>query len=152
MPAPEVIQRFFDDSGIPHRRVDESHWIAQMSGEHKASIPIAVSLVGGHVEVEAFFMRRPQENQERFYEMLLRRNTRAYGVGFALDELGDVYLVGRRAQQGLDEDEMDRIVGSLLVEADGLFDAAVAVGFASYLEADRRWRAARTEDGTESPD
>jgi hypothetical protein len=86
-------------------------------------------------------MRRPQENADRFYELLLRRNARAYGVHFAVDADGDVYLAGRRAAAGLDEDEMDRIVGSILIEADGLFDAAIEVGFASYLEADRAWRA-----------
>ncbi|MFA5890221.1 MAG: YbjN domain-containing protein [Actinomycetota bacterium] len=143
MSAAEVVQCFFDASGIQHRRVDDTHWIAELAGEHKSSIPIAISLTGQCVEVEAFFMRRPQENQERFYELLLRRNTRAYAVSFALDEAGDVYLVGRRAIAGLDEDEMDRIVGSVLVEADGLFDAAVSIGFASYLEADLRWRATR---------
>jgi hypothetical protein len=90
---------------------------------------------------ESFFMRRPQENRGDFYELLLRRNMRAYGVHFAVDAQGDVFLVGARAAAGLDENELDRIIGSLLIEADGLFDAAISIGFKTYLEADMAWRA-----------
>jgi len=97
------------------------------------------------VVFESFFMRRPQENKDAFYELLLRRNARAYGVHFAVDAEGDVFLVGARAAAGLDIDELDRIVGSILIEADGLFNAAISIGFKSYLEADMAWRARNAE-------
>ena len=45
--------------------------------------------------VEAFFCRPPGENHGRFYRYLLERNGRMYGVHFAVDGVGDVYLVGR---------------------------------------------------------
>ena len=66
-------------------------------------------------------------------ELQLRRNARAYGVHFAVDAQGDVFLVGARAAAGLDVDELDRIVGSILIEADGMFNAAIEIGFKSYL-------------------
>ena len=139
--AAETIERFFEQADIPYKRVGEGQWAAQLSGDRKHTIPLGVALSGDRVVFESFFMRRPQENPAAFYEMLLRRNARAYGVHFALDPQGDVFLVGARAAKGLDADELDRIIGSLLIEADGLFNAAIEVGFKSYLEADMAWRA-----------
>lgn len=139
--AAETIERFFEQADIPYKRVAEGQWAAQFSGERKHTIPLGVAISGDRVQFESFFMRRPQENREQFYEMLLRRNARAYGVHFAIDAEGDVFLVGARSAEGLDVDELDRIVGSILIEADGLFNAAISVGFKSYLEADMAWRA-----------
>lgn len=142
MPVPTaVVERFLEHAGVPHRRVAEGTWVAQLAGERKLAIPLTIVLTGDRIAFESFFMRRPLENADRFYELLLRRNARAYGVSFAVDATGDVYLVGRRAAGGLDEEELDRIVGSILVEADGMFDAAIEVGFEHYLQADRAWRA-----------
>jgi len=139
--APETIDGFLERAQIEHKKVAENTWIAELHGERKLSIPITLTINGERLTLESFFMRRPQENLDRFYEMLLRRNARAYGVHFALDTTGDVYLVGQRSVTGLDEAELDRIVGAILTEADGMFDAAIRVGFAAYLEADMAWRA-----------
>ena len=139
--AAETIESFFEQADIPYKRVDEGTWAAQLNGERKQTIPLGIALSGDRVVFESFFMRRPQENLDAFYELLLRRNARAYGVHFALDAEGDVYLVGSRAAAGLDVDELDRIVGSILIEADGLFNAAISIGFKSYLDADMAWRA-----------
>ena len=138
----EVLERFLTREDIPFKLAGENTWAVQLRGERKLTIPIMITITGDRVAFESFFMRRPLENADRFYELLLRRNMRAYAVHFALDTAGDVFLVGQRATKGLDDAELDRILGSILVEADGLFDAAIKVGFASYLEADMRWRAA----------
>ena len=148
MSPAEVIDRFLQRSDIPHKRVSENEWAGQLRGDRKLTIPFGIALSGDRVVFESFFMRRPQENTDRFYEMLLRRNARAYGVHFAIDADGDVYLVGSRAAAGLDEGELDRIVGSILIEADGLFDAAIAVGFESYLRADLDWRARAADESS----
>jgi hypothetical protein len=137
----EAIERFFEQAEIPFKQVGDGQWAAQLRGERKHTIPLGIALVGERVVFESFFMRRPQEARDDFYELLLRRNMRSYGVHFALDADGDVYIVGARGVTGLNEDELDRIVGSILMEADGLFDAAIAIGFKSYLEADMAWRA-----------
>jgi putative sensory transduction regulator len=145
--AAQVIERFLHEADIPFARAGESQWVTQLRGERKLTIPLVIALSGGRVRFESFFMRRPQENVDRFYDLLLRRNLRAYGVHFALDAIGDVYLVGARAAEGLDELELDRIIGAILIEADGLFDAAISIGFATYLEADLAWRARNAGQG-----
>lgn len=141
MDPAELLEGFFQRAGIAFKRAGELRWAAQLRGERKLTIPIMVVIRGDRISFESFFMRKPHENLDRFYDLLLRRNMRAYGVHFALDAVGDVYLVGSRALVGLDEAELDRVVGSILIEADGLFDAAIGIGFASYLEADMAWRA-----------
>jgi hypothetical protein len=137
----DTIDQFFEQAQISHKRASENTWVAELRGERKLSIPVTMTIAGDRLTIESFFMRRPQENKDQFYEMLLRRNARAYGVHFALDTTGDVYLVGQRSTTGLDVDELDRIAGAILTEADGMFDAAIRIGFAAYLEADMAWRA-----------
>jgi len=140
--AVDVIESYLRDAGIEHARAADHRWVAMLRGERKLTIPLSLTIRGDVLHIESFFMRRPQENLDRFYEMLLRRNARSFGVAFALDGIGDVYLVGRRGVEGLTEGELDRILGAVLIEADGLFDAAIEIGFATYLSADRRWREA----------
>ena len=146
MDAPRILEGFLDRSDIPFERVASDRWVVQLSGERKLTIPIGVRFTGDRLEMESFFMRRPQENLAAFYELLLRRNRSAYGVAFALDADGDVFLVCKRPASAVDDDELDRLFGAFLVEADGLFNAAIAIGFESYLAADMRWRAAARND------
>jgi hypothetical protein len=89
-------------------------------------------------------MRRPHESQADFYAMLLRANMRTYGVRFAIDDAGDVFLVGRVPIEGVTDAELDRLLGAVLTHADEMFMPALQVGFASYLARDMAWRAAQT--------
>jgi hypothetical protein len=79
--AAATIDRFFEQAGIPFKRVSETQWAAQLRGERKLTIPLGIALSGERVAFESFFMRRPQENGERFYELLLRRNARSTRTG-----------------------------------------------------------------------
>ena len=45
--------------------------------------------------MHAFVCRNPDENHERVYGWLLQRNLKLYGVAFAVDRLGDIYLDAR---------------------------------------------------------
>ena len=47
--------------------------------------------------MHAFVCRNPDENHEGVYRWLLGRNLRLYGVAFAIDHNGDIYLDGRIA-------------------------------------------------------
>ena len=50
--------------------------------------------------MHAFVCRQPDENHERVYRWLLERNLKMYGVAFAVDRLGDIYLDGAAAALG----------------------------------------------------
>lgn len=137
----ETVRAFLARAEIPHKDAGPAAVAAQLRGERKLTIPVMITRATGALRFETFFMRKPMERRDEFYEMLLRRNMRARGVAFALDAVGDVYLVATVPEAAIDDDELDRIMGAVLIEADGMFNAAIEIGFGSYLAADLAWRA-----------
>jgi hypothetical protein len=97
------------------------------------------------LSASAFVVRRPDENHAAFYRWLLTRNTRLPGVAFALDALGDVYLVGRLPLGGVSEDTLDELLGALLTASDGSFNDLLAIGFLSSMQREWAWRVDRGE-------
>ena len=95
--------------------------------------------------VEAFVCRKPDENHEELYAFLLRRNARMFAVSFALDKVGDVYLVGRLPLSVVTPDEIDRLLGSVLQYADETFNALLEIGFISSIRREWAWREKRGE-------
>jgi putative sensory transduction regulator len=136
-----IIERSLSTEGIRSERVTSTDWAVQLKGEKKLSITVLIALRERTVAVESFFIRRPAENHADVYRMLLRCNATLYGVRFALDDLGDVYLVGRFSIDAVTEDELDRVLGVILTTSDAMFMPAIEVGFASYLARDMAWRA-----------
>jgi hypothetical protein len=120
-------------------------YLIRLEGQHKLAT-MAWLIAGAHsLHVEAFFCRQPDENHARFYRFLLERGGRMYGVHFALDPVGDVYLVGRLPLGCITPDEIDRILGCVLSYSDDNFDAALMIGFASAIRKEWAWRLKRGE-------
>ncbi len=106
----------------------------------------AALVVGEHaLTVNAFVARRPDENHEAVYRWLLERNRRTYAVAFAIDRLGDIYLVGRVPLAAVTADEVDRVLGAVLEYADGSFNTILELGFASSIRREWAWRTSRGE-------
>jgi hypothetical protein len=115
-------------------------YLDKLAGQHKLAT-VTWLIVGRHsLHVEAFFCRRPDENHDRFYRFLLERNGRTYGVHFALDQMGDVYLVGRLPLSAVSAQEVDRILGCVLSYGDDNFNAALELGFGSAIRREWAWR------------
>ena len=90
-------------------------YLIRLEGQHKLAT-MTWLIAGAHsLHVEAFFCRQPDENHARFYRFLLERSGRMYGVHFALDPVGDVYLTGRLPLGRITPDEIDRILGCVLL-------------------------------------
>ena len=120
-------------------------FLVKLPGAHKLAT-MAWLVAGEHsLHVEAFFVRAPDENHEAFYKWLLERNARMFAVAFAVDHLGDVYLVGRLPLSGVNADEIDRILGSVLSYSDEWFDTALQLGFRTSIEKEWEWRVKRGE-------
>jgi hypothetical protein len=141
--AAATISAYLNDRDIRYEQVSEAEWAIQLRGEKKLSITVLFALRERTLQAESFFMRRPAENHADVFRLLLRTNTRIYGVRFALDDLGDVYLVGRFPIESITEEELDRVLGAVLSISDELFMPVIEIGFASYLERDMAWRAAQ---------
>lgn len=102
--------------------------------------------VGEHaLVVEAFVCRRPDEAHADVYRFLLRRNARLYGVHYTIDQVGDIYLVGRAGLHAVTPDELDRILGQVVEAADGDFNALLELGFATSIRREYDWRVSRGE-------
>ncbi|HEX8803864.1 MAG TPA: YbjN domain-containing protein, partial [Acidimicrobiales bacterium] len=80
---------------------------------------------------ETYVMPAPEENHAAFYEHLLRRNLKLFGAAFAIGEEDAVFLTGQLANGCVDDDELDRVLGSLYAWVEQFFRPALRIGFAS---------------------
>jgi hypothetical protein len=141
----DVIRAALDDREIEYEESEPGAFFVKLPGSHKLAT-MTWLVVGDHsLHVEAFFVRRPDENQAAFYKWLLERNARMFAVAFAVDNLGDVYLVGRLPLATIDAEEIDRILGSVLTYSDEWFDTALELGFKSSIVREHDWRVKRGE-------
>ncbi|WP_406040386.1 YbjN domain-containing protein [Micromonospora sp. NBC_00898] len=123
----------------------EGSYAVTLPGTHKLKT-ICNLIVGEHaLRVEAFVMRQPDERREELWAWLLQRNARMYGVSFSIDSVGDVYLTGRVNLAGVDEDELDRLLGAVLTYADESFDSMLEIGFGTAIRREWEWRVKRGE-------
>ncbi|MBB2945890.1 hypothetical protein FB565_005648 [Actinoplanes lutulentus] len=141
----KLITEFLTSRELEWEPTGESSFVVTLPGTHKLKTACNL-IVGEHsLRIEAFVMRRPDERHEELWAWMLRRNARMYGVGFSIDTAGDVYLTGRVSLKGLDDDELDRILGSVLTYADESFDTMLEIGFGSSIRREWEWRVKRGE-------
>ena len=148
--AVETIRAYLADNEIEHDEtvgdaVEGASFSLTLPGEKKLQTPVRLD-VGAHaLGVHAFVCRNPDENHARVYRWLLERNLRMYAVSFAVDRLGDIYLEARLPLSAVSDDELDRILGSVLANADESFNAILELGFASSIRKEWEWRISRGE-------
>lgn len=143
--ALQVLRAALEAAGVEHEEPTPGHLVATLPGERKLKTTVSL-VVGEHsLSVNAFVARRPDENFEGVYRWLLERNVRTRGVAFALDRLGDIYLVGRLPLAAVTAEEVDHLLGAVLEAADGSFNTILSLGFASSIRAEWAWRTSRGE-------
>jgi hypothetical protein len=144
----QLITGVLAESGLEYRQSGPGSFLITLPGSKRLQTACWI-LVGPHgVLVEAFVCRRPDEAHEDVYRWLLRRNARLYGVHYALDKAGDIYLIGRLAHHTMTAPELDRVLGQVAEAADGDFNALLEMGFASSIRREWAWRVARGESLT----
>ncbi|HET7388482.1 MAG TPA: YbjN domain-containing protein [Nocardioidaceae bacterium] len=140
-----MIRNYLRASDLSFEELSDGVFALELPGERKLATPCRLD-VGRHaLGVHAFVCRAPDENHERVYRWLLEKNLKLYGVAFAVDRMGDIYLDGRLPLGGLDADGLDRLLGSVLSVADGSFNTILELGFASSIRKEYAWRKARGE-------
>jgi hypothetical protein len=140
-----AIQAALDALGLSYERPEPAAFLVRLEGERKLAT-MTWLIAGEHsLQVEAFFCRQPDENHAGFYRFLLERNARMYGVHFALDRTGDVYLTGRLPLSAVAETEIDTLLGCVLAYSDETFNEALRIGFASAIMREWAWREKRGE-------
>ena len=150
MTAVEVLRAYLADQGIEHQEIGDpevgpASFSLTLPGEKKLQTPVRLD-VGRHaLGVHAFVCRNPDENHARVHRWLLERNLRMYAVSFAVDRHGDIYLEARLPLSAVTPDELDRVLGSVLANADESFNVILELGFATSIRKEWEWRISRGE-------
>jgi hypothetical protein len=146
MPEPTaIIEEFLDSHALDFEQPNENTFMVTLPGETKLQTHCAL-VIGDHsLSINAFVIRRPDENTAAVHDWLLRKNAQMYSVAFAINELGDIYLVGRLPLVALSEQEIDRILGAVLQYSDSSFNPLLELGFSSAIRREWAWRVSRGE-------
>ncbi len=140
-----VIEEFLDSHDLDFEKTAENTYLLTLPGEKKLQTHCAL-VIGNHsLSINAFVIRKPDENAGAVHEWLLKKNASMYAVAFALNELGDIFLVGRLPLTALSEQELDRILGSVLQYSDSSFNPLLELGFSSAIRREWAWRVSRGE-------
>ncbi|MCN9244037.1 YbjN domain-containing protein [Streptomyces sp. RY43-2] len=143
--AARVIEETLKDAELEWESPRTGSYVVKLPGTHKLSTTVSL-LVGKHsLSVNAFVIRHPDENEAGVHRWLLERNLKLYGVSYAVDPLGDIYLTGRLPLTAVTATEVDRLLGSVLEAADGSFNTLLELGFASAIRKEYAWRVSRGE-------
>ncbi|AJE41331.1 type III secretion system chaperone family protein [Streptomyces nodosus] len=143
--AGRVIEGVLEDAELEWESPQPGSYVVKLPGTRKLSTTLSL-IVGRHsLSLNAFVIRHPDENEPAVHRWLLERNLKLYGVGYAVDPLGDIYLTGRLSLAAVTADEVDRLLGSVLEAADGGFNTLLELGFATAIRKEYAWRVSRGE-------
>jgi hypothetical protein len=140
-----TIEAVLKDAEIEWESPEPGHFVVKLPGTRKLSTTVSL-IVGRHsLSLNAFVIRHPDENESGVHRWLLERNLKLYGVSYAVDRLGDIYVAGKLPLAAVTADEIDRLLGSVLEAADGSFNTLLELGFASAIRKEYAWRVSRGE-------
>jgi hypothetical protein len=140
-----VIQEALAESNIKYEKLDESSLLVTVPGEKKLYTNVVFKVSDKTLSINAFVIRRPDQNTEKVYEWLLRHNANMYLLSYATNELGDIYLVGRLPIELVTQVELDRILGAIHEYCDSSFNILLELGFADAIRREWAWRISRGE-------
>lgn len=146
----ELIEKTLQDNDLEYTRHAGAAGglpglVVALPGERRLKTNTILSIGEHSVRVEAFVCRKPDENHLGVYRFLLKRNRRLYGVAYTLDNVGDIYLVGRMALESVSADELDRVLGQVLEAVDADFNTLLELGFRTSIQKEWEWRVSRGE-------
>ena len=125
-----TIEEFLDSHDLEYERKDSNTFLVSLPGEKKLQTHCAL-IVGDHsLSINAYCMLK---------------NAGMYGIAFATNELGDIFLVGRLPLFAVTDRELDRLVGSVLQYSDSSFNPLLELGFANAIRREWAWRVSRGE-------
>lgn len=144
-PTVDLIRNFLVTREIESTLAGGRTFVVQLPGEKRLKTACHLTVNRESVRIEAFVCRRPDEDFEKVYKYLLRRNRRMYQVAYTLDNNGDIYLVGRMPLVAVTDEELDRVLGQVLEAADHDFNVLLETGFHTSIRREWEWRVSRGE-------
>lgn len=144
MSVAATVEKFLSDQKIDFEK-NGNAFLVTLLGEKKLQTHCAL-VIGDHsLSINAFVIRKPDENEAAVHHWCMSKNASMYGVAYAINELGDIYLVGRLPLDAVNAQELDRILGSVLQYSDSAFNPLLELGFANAIRREWAWRLTRGE-------
>jgi hypothetical protein len=140
-----TIEEFLDSHALDYDRRDESTFFVTLPGEKKLETHCALIVGDYSLSINAFVIRKPDENQATVHEWCMKKNAEMYGVAYAINDMGDIFLVGRLPLNAVTDREIDRLLGAVLQYSDSAFNPLLEMGFASAIRREWAWRVSRGE-------
>lgn len=141
----ETILSVLKDSELEYTEFGEAVFEVVLPGERKLQTSCRLEIGKHALGIHAFVARNPDENHEVVYRWLLEHNLKMFGVSFAVDAAGDIYLDGRLPLHAVTTEELDRLLGAVLSYSDDSFNTILELGFASSIRKEWQWRESRGE-------
>jgi hypothetical protein len=144
MSVVKTIADYLQSAGIDFEQ-EKNTFLVTLKGEKKLQTHCAL-IVGDHsLSINAFVIRKPDENEALVHHWCMTKNAGMYGLAFAINQLGDIYLVGRLPITAVNEKEIDRLLGSVLQYSDSSFNPLLEIGFTNAIRREWAWRVSRGE-------
>ena len=125
--------------------LNKNAFLVTLPGEKKLQTHCAL-VVGDHsLSINAFVIRKPDNNEAAVHHWCMSKNAAMYGLAFAINPLGDIYLVGRLPLDAVNTQELDRVLGAVLQYSDSSFNPLLELGFANAIRREWAWRVSRGE-------
>jgi len=130
------------------RRLSDTLWLLVLSGEIRPAIPVTVRLGERTALVTSFLLRGPHGDCAALHRVLLRKNAATTRVRFALDGDDDVILVARLSTAALTAEELEAVLGEIMVVSESSFEPLVHLGYPGVFPplARRPWPAPQTPE------
>ncbi|MEE1810233.1 MULTISPECIES: type III secretion system chaperone family protein [Streptomyces] len=141
----QIIEATLKDAELEWESPEPGSYVVKLPGTRKLSTTCSLRVGKHSLSLNAFVVRHPDENDAAVHRWLLERNLRLFGVSYAIDRLGDIYLVGKLPLSVVTPQELDRLLGTVLEAADGSFNTLLELGFASAIRKEYEWRVSRGE-------
>lgn len=144
MSVAATVEKFLTDQQIDFEK-NGNAFLVTLPGEKKLQTHCAL-VIGDHsLSINAFVIRKPDENEAAVHHWCMSKNASMYGLAYAINELGDIYLVGRLPLDVVNPQELDRVLGSVLQYSDSAFNPLLELGFANAIRREWAWRLTRGE-------
>lgn len=115
--------------GLATTRSGPRHWTVGVPTRLRGELACGLEARERTLIARSFVMRAPDRAHDRVYRAALERNIDARTWYFAVDRLGDLFLVAELALDRVSEDALDGLLGALSVLVDETFEGFARTGF-----------------------
>ena len=107
----------------------QRRWYVRLAGESRDVIAVWLTLRQRTLAYETYVLPSPPHRPEEVADFVLRRNYSLVGAQYGIGAEDALFLTGELPTHCVDEDELDRIVGSLWAYVERDFTTLLRLGF-----------------------